>query len=364
MNAEPGTNDLRTVGNPERITTADGSAWMLRRYHDVVTALTGNNLSACPRHAAGDDYRGYELPPAFQDNIISAEPEDHRRLRQLVAPLMDRSAAQSIRPALQRAAAGAFANASALGRFDLVQDFTGPYVAAAAAAWLGLDGPQRADYLAWAARLVGPEWATLRGRDTLPTMVSLVEDLANNPGDPRSTIGRLLTMRDTGHMRATETTAMIFYLLFVWYEISVNAVTAAVIVASESDQGRPWTRHWRRHADEALRRYTPQTIAFRRFAMEDQQTPSGVIKAGQTVFMSLAAANKDLSSDLQDADRRHLSFGYGAHRCPGQSIALAIIREALAVAGDAKEIHLQSIVWTAGLRTYGARQIEVDPGPR
>nr|BFE56165.1 hypothetical protein GCM10020063_006910 [Dactylosporangium thailandense] len=148
-----------------RVATDDGPAWLLRRRRDVVAALADPRLSPCPRHAAGADYRGYDLPPAFRETIISAEPDDHRRLRRLVSPLMDRAAAHRSRPRLRRAAEQALLAAGE--RFDLVQDFAGPYVAAATADWLGLPRAQREAYTAWANRVVGPGSATVRARDTL-----------------------------------------------------------------------------------------------------------------------------------------------------------------------------------------------------
>ncbi|WP_433605484.1 cytochrome P450 [Dactylosporangium sp. CA-139114] len=347
----------RAVGDPVRVTTADGPAWILRRYDDVVAGFTSTDLSTCPHLATGEDYRGYDLPPAFRDNIISSPPADHRRVRRLIAPLMDRSAAQAIRPALQRTAREVFEQASTHGTFDLIRDFAGPYVAASTAAWLGLERQLRNTYLAWAAQLVGPQWATLRGRDTLPTMAALVEEATTTPSKPGTVIDRLLAMRDSGQMRPAETTAMVFYLLFVWYEISVNAVAGAVIVASESDDHGSWSRRWRRHADEALGRYTPQSIAFRRFASNEQRVGSAVIEAGQTVLLSLAAANKDLR-DAASPRGLHVSFGYGPHRCPGQSIALAVIREALTVAQVIAELDLSNVAWTPGLRAHGPRQIQ------
>ncbi|WP_433046405.1 hypothetical protein [Dactylosporangium sp. CS-033363] len=305
-----GPIDIRTPGDPIRVATADGPAWVVRRRADVVAALSSPQLSACPRHARGDDYRGYDLPPAFRENIISAEPDDHRRLRRLIAPRMDEAAARRARPLFRAAAETTLAELPE--RFDLVRDFAGPYVAAATAAWLGLAEPLRERYLAWAGDLLRSE----RGRDTLPAMVALVEDID-------------LAL---GPMSPGETSAMTFYLLFVWYEICVNAVAAALLT------GDP---------DEALRRHTPQTTAFRRFAIEDL----GDIEQGQTVLLSLAAASADSPGG-------HVAFGHGPHRCPGQAIALAMMREAITAGKGGIEVRTVHARWVAGLRTYGPRDIE------
>jgi cytochrome P450 len=81
--------------------------------------------------------------------------------------------------------------------------------------------------------------------------------------------------------------------------------------------------------EEVLRFHAP-TQALARTAMKDVEIGGAQIKAGQRVLISWASANHDPAVfDRPDeivADRpanRHTSFGLGAHRCIGSSIARA-----------------------------------------
>jgi cytochrome P450 len=74
------------------------------------------------------------------------------------------------------------------------------------------------------------------------------------------------------------------------------------------------------------------------------------IHRGQTVLLSLAAANADPVA----AGRPHLSFGHGPNRCAGKPVVYALIREA----ARARLTHdLGALWWTGGLRTRGPRGI-------
>ncbi|MGI5240924.1 hypothetical protein [Dactylosporangium sp. CA-139066] len=327
-------DDLHTPGDPVRLDTPDGPAWVLRRRADIRAAYTDPRLSPCPRHAAGGDYRGYDLPPEFRDNIISAEPADHRRVRPLVVALMDRAAAARLAPSLRAVADDVLARAG--GEFDAVADFAGPYVAEAVAGWIGLPAQPRAAYLAWAATIAGPGWQRVRARDTLPGMLATVRALDEAAAGTVAHV--LLAHRAAGRISAGETSAMLFYLLYVWFEVCVDAIAEALAGPGDLDQ--------------ALAAHAPQVTAFRRFATHDVDLGGTTIRAGQSVLYSLRAAGVD------GPDRGHLAFGHGPHRCPGEPVARALVEEAVAAARRAGvTVGTGGCVRTNGLRTDGLRRL-------
>ena len=80
--------------------------------------------------------------------------------------------------------------------------------------------------------------------------------------------------------------------------------------------------------EELLRYITALTIAMTRKAHEDVEIGDVVVRAGESVTVSLAAANRDARKfpdpdvlDLARAASGHLAFGQGQHMCLGQHMA-------------------------------------------
>ncbi|MDT5124363.1 MAG: hypothetical protein QOH54_7 [Mycobacterium sp.] len=88
-------------------------------------------------------------------------------------------------------------------------------------------------------------------------------------------------------------------------------------------------------AVEELMRYLSITPTGARAALEDVELDGHVITAGETVAVSIQAANRDplrfANPDVLDIRRHeggHLGFGFGAHLCLGQHLARVEMRVA------------------------------------
>jgi cytochrome P450 len=91
-----------------------------------------------------------------------------------------------------------------------------------------------------------------------------------------------------------------------------------------------------RVVEELLRHLCVVQLAFLRFARQDVVIGGTEIRAGDAVGVSLLAANRDprLGDDLGTFDPtrepvKHLSFGFGMHRCVGAELARLELRTAL-----------------------------------
>jgi len=87
---------------------------------------------------------------------------------------------------------------------------------------------------------------------------------------------------------------------------------------------------------EGLRWEPPMTTSLR-FAAEDIELAGQRIPAGSKILVNLGAANRDPSRferpeqfDLFRRPQRHLTFGFGPHRCLGLEIAMMEMRTAVA----------------------------------
>ncbi|WP_432139701.1 cytochrome P450 [Streptomyces sp. bgisy154] len=85
--------------------------------------------------------------------------------------------------------------------------------------------------------------------------------------------------------------------------------------------------------DELLRYLTISQMGSSRCALEDVEVGGTTVRAGQTVVLSLPAANRDPEVfdepdrlDVTRVPRKHLALGFGAHQCLGQHLARASMR--------------------------------------
>jgi cytochrome P450 len=87
--------------------------------------------------------------------------------------------------------------------------------------------------------------------------------------------------------------------------------------------------------EELLRYLTVVQISFPRFARRDMELFGKTVKAGDVVVCSLSGANRDDvfgpwpdRFDPRRAERAHLAFGHGFHRCIGAALARMELRVA------------------------------------
>jgi cytochrome P450 len=83
-------------------------------------------------------------------------------------------------------------------------------------------------------------------------------------------------------------------------------------------------------------RYDSPVQNTRRFLAEDGIVADEKMKAGDSILVILAAANRDPSAnpnpdrfDIFRKERRIFTFGVGAHACPGEALATMIAKAAV-----------------------------------
>lgn len=122
---------------------------------------------------------------------------------------------------------------------------------------------------------------------------------------------------------------------------------------------------------EELLRYAPIIAAagFPRIATEDVELSGVTVRAGETVVVSLNAANRDpeLFDDaevllLGRAANRHIGFGYGAHHCPGAALARMELQGVLkGLLRELPDLRLAvapgDVQWRTGARVRGPRAL-------
>ncbi|WP_441948549.1 cytochrome P450 [Nocardia sp. 2TAF39] len=379
-NPWPTLERLRAAGGVHRIRTPDGPpAWLVTRYRDVRAGLLDDRLSTHVRHA-NDDYRGFTVPPPLDENLLNTDPADHARLRSLVTGELSprrlaewtRSAPELVDSCLRGLDAGQ--------RVDLVERLAVPLPAAVLGELLGLDKPTCERLLGWAKSTLLPSASPPRARDTLATMLAIITDTTEHARTHRTdtVLGRLVTAHaDTGSPSADELAGLLFYLLFVWYEVLVDLVAGAVLTLL----GRPDQRELLRvlpdrqaAVDELLRYLSPQVLAGPRFATTELTIGETRIRPGQTVLLCLASANHDpeifdqpAELDLTRDRGTQLALGYGVHACLGNALVRTLTAAALDHVGTrwpdtVLAVDEREIAWRSGFRHRGPLTLPVQLG--
>lgn len=328
---------LRQSAPVHRIAGTDGRpAWLVTRYDDVRQALGDPRLSLDKSNALPGNYRGLALPPALDANLLNMDPPDHTRLRRLVAHAFSPRHIEQLREPIRRTADDLLDAIAPQGRADLIASYAAPLPITVICDLLGVPPQNRHDFRAWTDALITPDPARPSGAkeavgSILVFFTQLIADKRTAPGDDM--LSALIAARDGGdRLSEDELMSLAFLILFAGYENTVhligNAVLALLKHADQLAALRADPALMGRAVEEFARYDGPAPLAIRRFPTEDITISGVVIPAGETVLLSLAAANRDPNRfadpgllDISRDPSGHLALGHGIHYCLGAPLA-------------------------------------------
>ncbi|MFE9480618.1 cytochrome P450 [Streptomyces spororaveus] len=338
---------LRDTAPVQRIAGPTGEpAWLVTRYDDVRSALADPRLSLDKTNAAEGSYRGLALPPALDANLLNMDPPDHTRMRKLVSRAFTPRRVDALRAPIRRTADGLLDVLGAEGRTDLIAAYTAPLPITVICDLLGIPDGHRTDFRAWTNELIAPDPSRPQAaKHAIGAMLAFFTELIahkrRHPAD--DLLSDLIEVRDSDGDRLSEDelTSLAFLMLGAGYENTVQLIGNAVhaLLSHPEHLARLRTDPSKLpEAVEELARYEgPALLAIRRFPTEDVAIGDVTIPAGETVLLSLSAANRDPARfshpELLDVDRDasgHLALGHGIHYCLGAPLARAEVEIALA----------------------------------
>jgi cytochrome P450 len=280
-------------------------------------------------------------------NILNLSGEHHRRLRALVGPALTPRAADRWRPVMRGFLAGLWAQVADGGGCDFVAAVARPYPALTIATVLGApqqDAGRLHAWSTWVQRQFDIR-ALDASRDEIERAVTEVEVYVTGllearraaPGD--DLISSLLAARDQGdRLSAGECVQLVVNLLAGGIDTTAGQLAHAIrLFAAHPGQ---WARLAAdpglapRAVDEVLR-FEPVTPFTARICLEQVEFRDVIFPAGTIVAVCAERANREgeggESFDITAARAgRVLTFGAGAHYCPGANLARAELEEALA----------------------------------
>ncbi|QIY70417.1 cytochrome P450 [Streptomyces sp. RLB1-33] len=371
---------LRDTAPVHRIAGTDGNpAWLVTRYEDVREALANPLLSMDKRHALPGSYQGLSLPPALDANLLNMEAPDHTRIRRLVVRAFTPRRVEQLRTPVRETADRLLDALGPHGSADLIAAYAAPLPITVICDLLGIPGEHRRDFRAWTDVLVAPD--PMRPGATKEAVVAMLGFLTQLLADKRKKpaddlLSDLIAVRDEGErLTEDELTSLAFLILFAGYENTVQLIGNAILgLLTHPDQLAALRANPERFPDaveEFARHEGPALLAIRRFPVEDVTIGEVTVPAGETVLLSLAAANRDPARfpdpERLDLDRdasAHLALGRGIHYCVGAplarletEIAVSALLERLpdlALAADPAELR-----WRPSLRARGLLALPV-----
>jgi cytochrome P450 len=328
--------ELRERGPVCPLTFSDGhDGWLVTGYELGRKALMDARFSVMPpRLPVGEVLESDQSRPGV---VMGLDPPDHTRVRRLQTGYFTLKRAAGLRPGIEQIVAGRLeAMAAEEPPVDLLQVFALPIPSLAICDMLGIPHDER-------HRFEGPHDAAFDSERTdeerdaaykefLGFVREIAERKRTNPGD--DLISEVVA---TGELTDEELPGVVEQLISAGHHTTANMLALSVyFLLAERDRWESLRAAVAvdpaaiEPAVEELLRYLTlvQVGAFTRTATEEVDLGDAVVDAGQSVLVSLAAANRD-PARFPDPDRfdpgrdatGHLSFGYGRHMCLGQHLA-------------------------------------------
>ncbi|HET7094592.1 MAG TPA: cytochrome P450, partial [Thermomicrobiales bacterium] len=209
---------------------------------------------------------------------------------------------------------------------------------------LGIPDDALAQTVAWVddftrclAPASGPEQIE-RGKAAAGHLHALVQTLAPRDGRSSGVLMRALAReaRRAGIDDRETVVANGIGLLAQAYEATAGAIGATLLALGRSPAARQSVDAAPNLLGPAIAetlRHDPSIQNTRRVVAEDGSVAGRDLRTGDVILVVLAAANRDPAAnpdpgrfDLDRRQRRMLTFGAGAHACPGAALAMTIAR--------------------------------------
>jgi cytochrome P450 len=371
-------------------------AWFVATHAGVVEAFHSPALSSdrlTPLEQRLDPARRGLLGETFEllrGWMVFHDPPHHDRLKHPVRRAFTPRRVEQLRPFVQQTVD---AHAAAIRErlldgdaVDVLTDLAFPIPAIVIAELLGVPASDRDEFKTWSADLAtvvfgttaDPRRAEQAARGTrrfTEYFSALVADRERHPGD--DLISALVAARDASDppIGPMELVGACTLLLFGGHETTTGLITLATHSLGRHPDQLAWLAE---HpgavgtAVEELHRVDGPSKLMVRVARDHVRLAGAEVEPGQTVFLGLAAANRDpavfedpdeLLLDRADA-HRHVGFGHGLHYCLGAPLArleAAIAVDALARGLGDWQLALSpdEIEWSGTLLGRGAAAMPI-----
>jgi cytochrome P450 len=310
--------------------------------------LSADRIGALARAAAAQPAAFARTVELLRGWMIFRDPPAHTRLRDPVRVAFTPRRMAQLTHFVNGVLDALLEPVVAAGHLDVRRDLAGPLPGLVIAELLGVPASQRADFTSWsddlaqivfsiAPRSVDPAPVTAATEHFIDFFGGLIDHYRRHPAD--NLLTALVEGTGEADLSEIELVGACTLLLFAGHETTTNLLTSSIghLVEVPADQRRlrddPTLGDTA--VEELVRTMGPAAAMVRKVAT-DHERGGQLLRARDTVYLSIASANHDPAVfadpgyiDLGREPNPHLGFGWGLHHCLGAALARLETRLAL-----------------------------------
>jgi len=317
------------------------SRYIFTRHDDVSAILRNPDYWSDPRKGLEGGFfqeflgRGDEEPSM----LLMDEPE-HQRLRNLVRHPFTPKAVERWRPRTREVAKRVIGEVED-GEFDLTARIAKPIPTVVIAELLGIDPEHHESFKSWSDASIKVAFSPINdpadvaaAEEAEQALVAFFEEeIKQRKGDPgEDLISSMITAREADDQLTeaeiiSQCTLLLLAGNLTTTDLIGNAVSALLRHPDQLEKLRARPELMKNAVEEVLRYDSPVTNSGR-IANEDIEIDGVKILKGESLAVSLSAANRDPAVypdpdrfDIEREDTHHQAFGGGRHFCLGAHLA-------------------------------------------
>ena len=339
---------LAKTGSVHHVTMPSGApAWLVTGYDEVRQALSDPRLvRGQPTHGPLIGHLPRDVAAGIYKHMLYSNPPDHTRLRRLVSAAFTRRRMEQLKPRIQQIASTLLDELGDADETDLIASFAYPLPMNVICELLGIPEDARSTFHDRVWTILSGQFAGKEAYlEAVTGMVTYIQGLLADKrrGRADDLISALVMVRDgEDQLDEDELSSTVFLLVTAGHETTLNLIGNGVHALLTHPEQLALLRAEPDRMDaaveELLRFAGPAQVAPPLVTTEPVELGGVKIPAGNTVFPSLLAANRDPAhlpdATVLDIDRSscpNLGFGHGIHYCLAASLGRLEVRIALSM---------------------------------